>query len=119
MSIATKISKLSTTDSIRQSRRPWLSDRAFAATPTPPCNGPDGGNRNDSQAQVRRVSPVFAKAEPENRQAPQSRDLQIAPSSRGARARGAVLQASLIAAAARRAEKKPAGRSKAGKGDSV
>src|SRR5262245_26885585 len=50
---------------------------------------------HDPQAQVGRLSPLFAQAEPEDRPAPQSRHLQDTGGGREARARRAVLQAPL------------------------
>src|SRR5215472_10882780 len=50
---------------------------------------------DDPQAQVGRLSPLFAQSQPEDRPPPQSRDVQYARGGREARARRAVFQASL------------------------
>src|SRR5437762_9953049 len=52
--------------------------------------------RDDSQAELRRIPTLFAQAESEDGQAPQSRNVPDAPRGGGPRARGPVLQISRL-----------------------
>src|SRR5215470_1118878 len=54
-------------------------------------------NGHDPQALVRRIPPLLAQGQPQDRQAPQPRHLRLARRGEEARARGAVLQAPLAA----------------------
>src|SRR5437868_5819043 len=56
----------------------------------------DNGEReHDSKTELWRISPLFAQERPENRQAPESRNVQVEGGGGEARARGAVLQTAL------------------------
>src|SRR3977135_237851 len=69
-------------------------DRTKSYYPT--CFAEGGVSSHDPQIAVRPVPALFPQGESENRQAPQSRHLQVARVGGEARTRGAIFQAALV-----------------------